>query len=82
MASVPGIYARDCTDAPLASALGRRHRTRFPTRVSAACARTSATRRSSVGDTSTVHRYGRGATSVLPVSAVRASRLRIRDRMN
>eukprot|EP00965_Chrysotila_dentata_P242231 6204765-Pleurochrysis_carterae.AAC.1 len=36
----------------------------------------------SVGDTSTVHRYGRGATSVLRVSAVRAPRLRIRDRMN
>eukprot|EP00965_Chrysotila_dentata_P152030 5023372-Pleurochrysis_carterae.AAC.1 len=35
-----------------------------------------------VGDTSTVHRYGRGATSVLRVSAVRTSRLRIRDRMN
>eukprot|EP00965_Chrysotila_dentata_P230743 6197963-Pleurochrysis_carterae.AAC.3 len=34
------------------------------------------------GDTSTVHRYGRGATSVLRVSAVRASRLRIGDRMN
>eukprot|EP00965_Chrysotila_dentata_P127179 4206354-Pleurochrysis_carterae.AAC.1 len=28
-----------------------------------------------VGDTSTVHGYGRGATSVLRVSAVRASRL-------
>eukprot|EP00965_Chrysotila_dentata_P175568 5796041-Pleurochrysis_carterae.AAC.1 len=27
-----------------------------------------------VGDTSTVHRYGRGATSVLRVSAVHASR--------
>eukprot|EP00965_Chrysotila_dentata_P021280 704667-Pleurochrysis_carterae.AAC.1 len=35
-----------------------------------------------VGDTSTVHRYGRGATSVLRVSAVRALRLCIRDRMN
>eukprot|EP00965_Chrysotila_dentata_P185032 6108520-Pleurochrysis_carterae.AAC.1 len=36
----------------------------------------------SVEDTSTVHRYGRGATSMLCVSAMRASRLRIRDRMN
>eukprot|EP00965_Chrysotila_dentata_P209276 6185199-Pleurochrysis_carterae.AAC.1 len=39
-------------------------------------------RAGSVGGTSTVHRYGRGATSVLRASAVRASRLRIRDRMN
>eukprot|EP00965_Chrysotila_dentata_P216611 6189475-Pleurochrysis_carterae.AAC.1 len=38
--------------------------------------------KSAVGDTSTVHRYGRNATSELRVSAVRASRIRIRDRMN
>eukprot|EP00965_Chrysotila_dentata_P083105 2741389-Pleurochrysis_carterae.AAC.1 len=36
----------------------------------------------SVGDTSTVHRYGLGATRVLRVSAVRALRLCISKRMN